>query len=176
MKLFITGPGRHGKDTVAGFVRRRTGLTFESSSHFVARKAVVPYLAKIGIHYRTFDECYADRVNNRMHWRRAIEIYNTPDVTRMSRELFDQYDIYVGIRKRDEFLKAKEFADLSIWVDASIRISKQDPSLDILPGDCDIRIDNNGTLEELEAKVYRLCDTFSNLPSKGELDLCYTDK
>jgi ribose 1,5-bisphosphokinase PhnN len=37
MKLFICGPARHGKDTVAAVLRENYGLTHESSSHFCMR-------------------------------------------------------------------------------------------------------------------------------------------
>lgn len=171
MKLYIIGPGRHGKDTVAGIIHEALGLSFVSSSLFVAEKAVRPYLASLGIEYASLEECYEDRFNHRMAWRKAINDYNSPDLSRMSKELFDAHDIYVGIRHRGEFLAANQLADLSIWVDATRRVKECDPSLDIKPTDCDIRVTNNGTPDALRVKVLDLCADIFLWQKTGEKSL-----
>lgn len=158
MKLFIVGPGRHGKDTVAEIIKGHLGLDFISSSLFVAEKACRPWLEqRYGIEYPNLDVCYSDRINHRLKWREAIETYCGRDLERMSREMFEEYDIYVGIRRRKEFLASRYLADLSIWVDAGDRITEDDESLDIRPTDCDIIIDNSTSISELERKVGNLC-------------------
>lgn len=152
MKLLITGYARHGKDTVCEILRSRCDLKFMSSSFFVAERAVRPYLAERGITYATLDECYADRVNHRAHWFDAIVAYNTPDLGRLGRELFETNDIYCGLRNIDEFevLQAEKAFDLAIWVDASQRLPPEDiSSMTIEPDDCDLLLDNNGTLDDL---------------------------
>ena len=162
MKIFIVGPGRHGKDTVALMIQANLGLTFTSSSLFVAERACRPWLAEqYGIEYETLQECYADRVNHRLKWREAIEDYCGDDLQRMSRELFAEFDLYVGIRRREEFLASRRLADISIWVDASDRVPTKDVSLDILPDDCTIAIANNGSLADLSCKVNQLCWTWA---------------
>lgn len=158
MRLFVVGPGRHGKDTVAQMIKGRLGLDFASSSEFVAKKACRPWLKEVyGIEYDTLEECYADRINHRAKWREAIENYCGDDLQRMSREIFQEHDVYVGIRRRKEFLASKHLANISVWVDASERIKEQDESLDILESDCDVTVTNNGGLEELKLKVRLLC-------------------
>lgn len=158
MKLFIVGPGRHGKDTVAEMIRGRLGLEFISSSAFVAEKACRPWLeSKYGITYPSLEACYEDRINHRLKWREAIENYCGDDLQRMSREMFEEYDIYVGIRRREEFIASKHLANVSVWVDASERIDEKDRSLDILESDCDVTITNNEGIEELAMKVRLLC-------------------
>ncbi len=158
MKLFIVGQGRHGKDTVAEFVRENYGLTFESSSMFCAEHVVTPWLEKMGITYDSLEECYEDRVNHRMDWYAAIRAYNEKDEARLSTAIFAKYDMYVGIRSRVEFLAAKHLSDLAIWVEASDRWTAIDPSCKILRGDCDISVDNNGTIDELWGRLTRLFD------------------
>jgi hypothetical protein len=155
MKLFVIGHGRHGKDTVAELIQEECGLTFESSSMFCAEHVVIPWLEKLGITYDSLAECYEDRVNHRMEWYNAIRAYNEGDESRLSAAIFSKYDMYVGIRSRIEFLASRSRSDLSIWVDASTRIPQIDPSCKILPEDCDIIIDNNGTEEELKYRLTR---------------------
>jgi hypothetical protein len=41
-------------------------------------------------------------------------------------------------------------------------VDVEDPTIKILPGDCDVIIDNNGTEEELTEKVTRLFDLVTN--------------
>ena len=158
MKLFIIGQGRHGKDTVAEFVQKTYGLTFESSSMFCAEHVVTPWLEKMGITYDSLEECYEDRVNHRMDWYEAIRSYNKEDESRLSRAIFAKYDMYVGIRSRVEFLEARHLSDLSIWVEASERWPAIDPSCKILKEDCDVIVDNNGTIGDLYGRLKRLFD------------------
>jgi hypothetical protein len=162
VKLFIVGQGRHGKDTVAEFVREHYGLTFESSSMFCAEHVVTPWLEKMGITYDSLEECYADRVHHRMDWYEAIRSYNREDESRLSTAIFASYDMYVGIRSRVEFLASRHLSDLSIWVEASDRWPAIDPSCKILREDCDIIVDNNGTIEELYGRLARLFDLMSS--------------
>jgi hypothetical protein len=158
VKLFIIGQGRHGKDTVAEFVQKTYGLTFESSSMFCAEHVVTPWLEKMGITYDSLEECYEDRVNHRMDWYEAIRSYNKEDESRLSRAIFAKYDMYVGIRSRVEFLEARHLSDLSIWVEASERWPAIDPSCKILKEDCDVIVDNNGTIGDLYGRLKRLFD------------------
>ena len=155
-KIFVIGHGRHGKDTVGEIIQEICGLTFESSSMFCAEHVVTPWLEKLGITYDSLDECYEDRVNHRMEWYDAIRDFNKEDESKLSAAIFNKYDMYVGIRSRVEFLAARHLSDLSIWVEASTRVPQIDPTCKILPTDCDIIIDNNGTEEELREKMVRL--------------------
>ena len=160
-KLFVIGQGRHGKDTVGEIIQEISGLTFESSSMFCAEHVVVPWLEKLGITYDSLDECYEDRVNYRVEWYDAIRAYNKGDESRLSAAIFSKYDMYVGIRSRVEFLAARHLSDLSIWVDASERVSQVDPTCKIIASDCDIIIDNNGTENELREKLVRFLHLIS---------------
>jgi len=158
MKLFVIGHGRHGKDTVAEYIQKNYGLTFESSSMFCAEHVVTPWLKDLGITYNSLEECYADRSNHRQEWYEAIRSYNKDDEAKLSRAIFAKYDMYVGIRSRIEFLEARYLSDLSIWVEASERHPAIDPTCKILRGDCDVAVDNNGTEPELREKLTRLFD------------------
>jgi hypothetical protein len=150
----IVGYGRHGKDTACEYLRDRYGFTFESSSHFVAEKAVRPWLSVRGVTYETFDEMYADRVNRRSQWFDAISEYNANDEGKLGRELFAEYDIYCGNRRVEEFNKLKGVYDFSIWIDASKRHPPEDrSSITIAPADTDFIVSNNTSVADLHRRL-----------------------
>lgn len=158
MKLMVLGYGRHGKDSVSEMLCQKFGMTFESSSKFVAEEAVRPAMAEKGITYPDFETMYADRVNHRATWKEAILAYNTPDRARLGRKLFAIHDIYCGLREATELeaLKAAGIVDFIIWVDASKRLPPEDiSSCTVTPDMADYILDNNGPEEDLPAQVER---------------------
>lgn len=158
MKLMILGHKRHGKDSVSELFCKKYGMTFESSSRFVAEKAVRPAMAAKGIIYPDFDTMYADRVNHRDTWFEAIKAYNHPDPTRLGRELYAIHDIYCGIRNDVELLalQAAGVIDFTIWVDAHKRLPPEDASsCTVTPDMADYILDNNGPEADLPAQVER---------------------
>lgn len=162
-KWCVLGMARHGKDSVCEILQKDFGLTFESSSFFVARTAVEPALRAQGITYPTFEAMYADRVNHRADWFNAIVAYNTPDKARLGKELFAKFDVYCGLRNLDEFkaLKEQQVVDFAIWVDASKRLPPEDASsITLGPQHCDYILDNNGTRDELDDRVHAAYHAF----------------
>jgi hypothetical protein len=126
-------------------------LRFKSSSDFVNEKAVFPVLSKLH-GYETLEECYEDRVNHRPEWFNLLRAYNGEDPARLGRELFAEYDVYCGLRNREEFqaMKRAGLFDLVIWVDASERLPLEtSDSMELCVGDADIVIDNNADLNRL---------------------------
>lgn len=159
MKLLVTGHAQHGKDTVCEILAKKFSLNFVSSSYFCMERAVIPWLANLGITYATPEECYADRANHRAHWYDAINDYNTPDRARLGRELFVEHDIYCGLRNFEEFSaqRAEGLFDFSIWVDRIRRVPPEpSSSITIQRDDCDFVLDNNRGLFDLEVRVKRL--------------------
>lgn len=167
-KLLIVGYGRHGKDTVAEMLRDHMGYKFISSSEFVGRRCVWPQMqtdamdtfGEYPFNYASFEECFADRANHRPYWADAISAYNTPDKTRTASEMLEGgYDIYVGMRRRDELLpvKEKKLFDEIVWVDRSDHLPPEPKtSMDITPEDADTILDNNGSMADLVLNVQRL--------------------
>lgn len=151
-RLLIIGHGRHGKDTVAEMIRDTMGLAFTSSSMFVAEEMI--WKAWGQFHYGTFQEMYDDRSNYRKTWADLISAYNTPDKTKTAATMLGRgYDLYVGMRKKDELnacLETKIF-DHIIWVDACDRLPKEGKdSMELTSLDADMFIDNNGSLNQLK--------------------------
>lgn len=162
MKLLIIGHARHGKDTVKDMIVKHTTLVAMDSSRY----ALETFLwDKLKDRYADIDSAYRGRVDPlmRVEWHNAIREYNTPDNTRLATSLLENYDIYVGMRSREEVLacQAKGLFDLIIWVDGSTRKPPEGGGSMTIDKDlADIIIDNNSRLDELEHKVLRLVNTW----------------
>jgi hypothetical protein len=157
MKFIIVGHGRHGKDSVSELINRMTRLTFESSSYFCCKLFIFDKL-KLKYGYKTFDECYNDRVNHRSEWFQLISDYNKHDLSRLGREILDKYDIYCGLRSNEELLAIKRGMEVTVvWVDASKRKPIESSSSNtIRKGDADYIIDNNTCIINLQLQVLEL--------------------
>lgn len=95
----------------------------------------------------------------RQRWYEEIKAYNTPDLTRLSAEIFKTNDAYIGLRDRDELDAAKErWPDVVVlWVDASERVEPESSASCTAGKDqADFVVENNETLEEFNRKLYKL--------------------
>jgi len=157
--ILILGHGRHGKDTVAEILADLTGLKFRSSSEFCAEHVVYPNPKMQG--YLDWQSCYKDRANHRNTWFNAIAEYNTPDKTRLAREILKVADIYVGMRNIAEYTACMEarLFDYVIWVDASDRVKPEPATSFTIPYDSRtmIKLDNNGDIYWLWNSARRVC-------------------
>ncbi len=167
-RIMIIGYKDHGKDTAAEYLRKFFNLTFVSSSLFCAEHVVRPALAQQGIVYADVKTCFEDRVNHRSKWFDAICEFNKEDRSRLSCKIFEKYDIYCGLRNRDELVAAKRqnLFDLCLWIDASKRKPPEGKeSCTVTPQDADVIIDNNGTLDEMFVQLrYAM---FAHFPEYG---------
>ena len=156
MKILILGHARHGKDTAAEHLRDAHGISFHSSSLFLAANVVRPALARRGIFYESLADCYADRVNHRALWREIIEGFNAEDPARLAKAILASADCYVGMRQARELWASRALFDVIFWIDASGRGLPPEPadSMDIAfdPGWM-VRIDNGGTPEAMQAQL-----------------------
>lgn len=158
IKIYVVGHARHGKDTVGDMLIKKLNLKAESSSYVAAKEFLFDRL-KDQFGYKTVEECFNDRHSSqemRALWHDLIYAYNTPDHTKLSRLIFRDNDIYIGIRKKEELQASIEanLAKFYIWVDASNRIPDEDiSSMSITKDMCNYVIDNNSTLEQLEINV-----------------------
>lgn len=156
MKLLILGHARHGKDTAAEYLRDVHGLSFRSSSLFLAETVVRPALAERGITYPDLEACYADRVNHRALWRDIIADFNGEDPARLAKAILAVSDCYVGMRTARELWASRALFDAILWIDASGRGLPPEgrDSMDITFDPAwMIRIDNGDTLEAMQAQL-----------------------
>jgi hypothetical protein len=154
----LMGYGRHGKDTVAEYLRDKYGYTFTSSSWACAEE-LFP-LFKLFFGYKDVDQCFEDRHGgNRPIWHEAIKLINKGDKAYLGRKIYSENDIYVGIRCIEEFraIKRKKLFDFSIWVDRSEVLPPEGKgSCTVTKEDAEIVLDNNGTLEDLYRRIDKL--------------------
>lgn len=159
-KLIVIGYGRHGKDTVCDILKQKYNYQFMSSSEFCAEKVVYPVL-KNTYNYSSIEDCYADRHNHRKEWFDLIAAYNMDDPAKLGTEMFAEYDIYCGLRRKEELvaLKDQKICDYIIWVDASNRLPPEDENSCTVTKDmADYIIDNNGDLVQLESNLEKVLE------------------
>lgn len=166
-KIILLGHGRHGKDVVADMLAAGYGLRHTSSSMFCAERVVYPTVKALWDRYNgasltrvpkpmipnytDAQDCFEDRHNRRAFWFETIKSYNDPDLHRLASELFEDFDVYVGLRNHRELyaIEARAMADLVIWVDRSEHVPPEsDSSCTVQPWMADVILDNNGTLEQ----------------------------
>jgi len=163
-KLIVIGYGRHGKDTVCDILQDDYGYKFISSSRFCAEKVVYPAL-KDKYNYITVDQCYDDRHNHRKEWFDLIAGYNTDDPATLGIELFSEFDIYCGLRRKEELIALKEnkVCDYIIWVDASKRLPPENKeSCTVTREMADFIIDNNGDFLNLLRNTRKVVEILRN--------------
>jgi len=154
-KLLIIGHARHGKDTVAGILNEMYGYTFKSSSQAAAEIFIYDALKdKYG--YKSFEECYEDRMNHREEWYNMICEYNSEDPARLAKEIMKTNDIYVGMRSAREIESCVEQGvfDYIVAVYDERKPYEDESSIDDTIFEyTDVAIYNNGTLDDLKREV-----------------------
>lgn len=157
----VCGHGKHGKDAFCEMLMTKVGTTtypyprlrYNPSSLILAPLVFESLREKYN--YSSPEECWGDRRNHRSEWFEIIREYNS-EGPRTGREIFAKNDVYCGCRNIDEFnaMKEERLFDVSVWVDASLRLPNVvDSDCSITRDDCDVVVDNNGTLEDLEMRV-----------------------
>lgn len=159
-KMLILGPGRHGKDCFTEILTSKLkNYKFSSSSEFVNNLIIFDIL-KDKYNYKTKEECFLDRSNHRTEWYNIICDYNKEDKSKLTKEIFKENDIYVGLRDNLEFKASYHLFEIIFWIDSSERLFGKnipfDNTLKIEMSESDIVINNNGTIEDLEKKIIDL--------------------
>ena len=163
--LLIIGHGRHGKDTACELLQEHYGLNFISSSMFVAQEVLWPEWGSkpdprklwLKPRYTNIGAMYEDRHSKRGVWFRKIRQYNTPDRTKTAKTMLDRgYDIYCGMRSRDEFeaCNAAHLFDAVLWIDRSHHLPPESAdSMELDVGDATHLIDNNTDIHGLAKEL-----------------------
>jgi hypothetical protein len=158
VKIMLMGEGDCGKGTLCKFVAVKYGMSAKSSSEHACEIFMFDQLKdKYG--YKSPKECHADRRNHRKEWYEGIYAFNKVKLTALGEDLYSKYDIYDGVRHKDEFTAMKDAGlfDISIWIDSSERVDgESQESISVTKDMADIIILNNGSEEEYIAKIEAL--------------------
>jgi hypothetical protein len=168
MKILILGDMRSGKDTLAELLNKHFGMTFKSSSQMAMELFIFDEIFE-EFGYQTMEQCFEDRVNHRQTWYEMICEYNKNDRARLTKDILEEYDCYVGMRDLEEFYAAEHLFDVIIWVDASERLTSKENTNKIPMDFADMIITNNGTFEEFETKSKILGNMLFTLTKKGDV-------
>lgn len=153
--LLIIGHARHGKDTVAEYLRDSYGFKFTSSSMFVAQEALWDNWGCAV--YDSIEDMYADRANHRDLWMQMIAAYNTPDKTKTASVMLGRgYNLYVGMRQYDELVACnqKNLFDHTIWVDRSSHLPPEPKtSMNLTKKNASYVLSNNSDIKTLYKSI-----------------------
>lgn len=156
--MLIIGHARHGKDTLAEFLKKHFDYDSESSSIAALRLFLYDQL-KSKYNYNTSSECFEDRVNHRAEWFDSIVEYNKDDLARLAKDILNKSDIYVGMRNNDELQECKRQGIFDLIVGVFNPTKPLEPlesfNIDIW-NECDIIIPNAGTLKEFSDRTLKL--------------------
>jgi len=144
-RIVVVGHGRSGKDESLVIIERLTNLR----SAGTLSKYLTPFVAlEQGV---TEEQAYATRHENRALWMRVGNAMRANDPSILARMAFQHGDVTGGVRGRPEIeaIRAERLADLIVWIDRDVPV---DPTMEYGPEYADVRIDNNGSLADLEAK------------------------
>lgn len=158
--LAICGLGRHGKGTAARYLADHYGFTYQQSTSEAAAE-IVFHALRDRYGYETVEQCWQDRAAHRDEWALVIDDHNRDDPAALYRAMVQHGNtILEGIRRRDELVACVErgLANLTIWIDAGLRVGTGDVTCEIQPGDCDVVVDNN--LDQ--AALYEQLDLFAS--------------
>lgn len=184
MKILITGMKQHGKDTVCELLASLSGgkLRYISSSVALIDEGIFDDYIKAAYHEYVMAHgveevrsiFYVERDAHRKVMFDKINEYCVKG-TETAELIFNKHkcDIYNGMRNDREFYacKAAGLFDLTIWVDASERKpSESKDSMKLTKYDCDIILDNNGTLSQLQDRCERLTNILMGWEAKHKDD------
>ena len=150
-KVIVTGHKRHGKDTACEFLRDIFGYKFTKGSSLILLEEVIFPALKDKYGYNNKEDCFNDRDNHREEWYNELCRYNSEDPSKLSKKIFETQDIYCGLRNIAELAEDRKnsLVDYVFFIDASKRLPlESNTSMTIGENDCDIIIDNNGTVVE----------------------------
>lgn len=161
-RILILGHARHGKDTLANYLKEMYGYKFLDSSR-TACKLFIFERMKERWGYKTEEECYNDRVNYRGAWFAYINDYNKYDKARLAKLIMRESDIYVGMRNIEEVRECKEqgIFDLVIGIYNQNKVEESFKSFNVnIWEECDLILPSGESPDDLKKRLIKLKDLF----------------
>lgn len=161
-KLLFLGRGRSGKDEACEYLSkitllRNAGTTSKYLCSHVAKK--------LGV---SVEEAYSRRHESddmRILWYNTGNEIRANDPTVLLKEALQHGELTGGLRDRAEVVAARKagLVDLIVWIER--KQAPHDPTMKFDSSDCDIVIENHGTLQEYQERLWRLAK-FAKLPMR----------
>lgn len=148
--IMLVGMGRAGKDEGGLYLEKITGLKFAGTT---SKYLCDFYTEEYG---GTWQENYDNRHSNRMKWYELGNRLREKDPGLLLRQALKHGSITGGVRDKCEVVYAREndIVDLVVWVEN--KNVPVDPTVMFTAADCDMIVENNGTLEEYHHRLRRL--------------------
>lgn len=165
LRIAILGYSRAGKDTAGIWLGEHTPLRYAGS----ASEIVCPLIAAdLGI---SEEEAWKNRHIDRQFWFTWCNEFRRGDPTRLARVALEKGDICVGLRDQDEVAACVDLGlfDLTVWI-SSTRVPA-DPTVTFTSSDCDVSIDNSGSVAQFHKKLNKFCH-FASIPVYEEKESC----
>lgn len=147
--IMLVGMGRAGKDEGGLYLEKITGLKFAGTTS----KYLCDFITEeFG---GDWEENYLTRHANRQQWYEFGNKLRQQDPGILLRRALENGDITGGVRDKCEIVYAREndVVDLIVWVENN-RVPV-DPTVMFAAADCDMIIENNGSLEEYHNRLRR---------------------
>jgi hypothetical protein len=95
------------------------------------------------------------RHKERKFWYEWANEYRKDDPAKLAKKCLEKGDMVIGLRDKLELQACKDanLFDLIIWIERNV---EPDPTVTFSRDDCDVIIDNNGTISQLQKKLSRL--------------------
>lgn len=148
-KIALLGYGRCGKDTAGEWLGKHTPLRYMGSTSSV----ICPLIAaELGV---PVQEAWETRHNNRKFWYEWANNYRRDNPAKLAEFCLETGDMVVGLRDKFELecCRQKKLFDLTIWIHRDVPV---DPTVTFSRTDCDVVVDNTGTLDEYYARLAKL--------------------
>ena len=158
-KILFVGWGRAGKDEAAFYVSTKTQLRYAGSFSWAA----LPHMAEfLGLHPQV---AWDTRHQHRETWKRELDRLREQDQCFLARKVLATGEVTAGLRDKAEIdaVKAEKLFDHIVWIDRpGIPV---DPTVTFTQADCDVMIQNKGTLADFHETLDWLIGVL-NLPLK----------
>lgn len=145
--VMFGGYGRAGKDTAGKFLGRVSPLRYVGSTSWWAKGIVA---RELGV---CEQEAWDTRHQNRQAWKDILNRHRAGDPTNLIRLSLTHGEIVVGVRELYEITAGREQGLLThvVWIDnPGVPV---DFTTGYGPGDCDLVISNDGTIDEFHGRL-----------------------
>jgi hypothetical protein len=119
---------------------------------------------RLGLHS---DEAYARRHEDRQLWYEYLNEFRRDDPSKLIQLVLQTSDIVCGVRDREEMFAARRegLVDLLVWVHRPQ--APLDTTVTYSRSDCDIVIDNDGTIPQFHTRIRNLAKALGLLTEPG---------